>query len=329
MLPLSSKTRQQNRTWVLSAALTAGLFCIASSFYTILFWPFLPLSFCLLSFMNRQLSFAVLAASFVAHLVLWQMSVTEWTWVEAFCLGAFHWGALFILLFPKSFKAWPKILSASALVFLVLSGFVFYGSGFEASVEKWDQLVDSPLLPRSFQASAWPEAQAEMFENIVKPLSLSAGASLLSIHLLHWILYALVIWQILTALGSKQVFARRRFWLELGSWKLSEWVLVPLVISVGLLVWQFEYIFSQPFEPLVMAGWNLLVWSLFAILLRGLGIVAFMLPRLSPFLVLLMLIGLIFVGPALLILAGFGDIWFDFRRRIRSNPFSGTGSEED
>jgi hypothetical protein len=323
------KQSKQNRTWVLSAALTVGLFCIGSSFYTSLFWPFLPLSFALVSILHKRLSFGLLGISLFGHLLLAVLGKHSWHSVELFALIIFHAGAFLILRFPKSFRPWPRIIGAGLLVFMLGFSFLIYSDGFSQVGETWNSLSQSPLIPRSFQEELWPEAQKEMYQTAILPIALSGAAALLSIHLMHWILYALVIWQIVMALGSSQIFARRRFWLELGAWKLSEWILVPLVVSMALLVWKLDSVLSQPFDPFVMIGWNLLILSLFAVLLRGLSIVAYLIPRLSPILVMLVLVGLIFMGPPLLIIAGFGDIWFDFRRRIRSNPFSGTGSDED
>ena len=74
------------------------------------------------------------------------------------------------------------------------------------------------------------------------------------------------------------------------------------------------------FDILVVTGWNLTVLSLFPVFLQGLALMAYLIPRISMFFSTFIFVVLILSPIPVLVLAGFSDLWFDFRSRIRSNP---------
>ncbi|TVQ78825.1 MAG: hypothetical protein EA369_06105 [Bradymonadales bacterium] len=315
-------------SWALSAAIAFAIFSVAFSFHSSVLWPFLPLSFAILSLWLRALGLWALGLSFSFHFFVIVSDLSDIQVFQTMALGLFHLMGLFLIKFQKSFLPWPRLIFFMLGFLLVLFSVYVFQQGFEGVEARLEAVKELPSSPGIFDQSRWEEANESLYRQLVAPVARSASVAILSLHFMYWFLYSALIWQVVLALGSRQIFARRRFWLELGHWRLTEWILVPLALSLALLLWQMPRLLVDSFDIWVMIAWNLLFISAFLIMMRGLAIAAYLMPRISPFALILLLLGLVFAAPLILIIAGFGDIWFDFRKRIRSNPFSGREPED-
>jgi hypothetical protein len=109
----------------------------------------------------------------------------------------------------------------------------------------------------------------------------------------------------------------RRFWIDFSLWRAPDWVLLPLVVALVLLAVQAPELLPKGFTWLSWSAWNLLLLSLLPLMLSGISLLAWIVPRMSLFVLFGVILLLVVYTLPVLTLTGLADIWFDLRRRLR------------
>jgi len=310
----------QHRPWTFLIVLILVLLNLVGAFFTAHLWPFIPFSIAFTSAKDFRVGYAVAAASLLLHFGLHFQGTTVLSAFDLIGLSALYIAGMLLIRFQRLFRPWPKLLMGMGLAVYILAGFQLFSGGLELYSSRWDLAMESELVPQYVPSEGVIEPQAE---KIIQSVLLSAGLALFATQLMGWVLYGLILWQVILSLKVSRYFVATRFWREFSVWRLSDWFLIPLVLGIAVLIWRHDLVISQPDDLGVIFGWNLLILTGFAFILRGLSLVVFMVPRLNPLLLLILLLPLLllqYMVPTVLAFAGFLDIWFDFRKRIRSNP---------
>lgn len=130
-------------------------------------------------------------------------------------------------------------------------------------------------------------------------------------------------------LARTKKMAKTSIWDVFANWKTPDLSLIILLLGLSSLAAHFKF-YKGEFSDLAvlsMVGWSSLVWALFCYILDGLAVAAYFLQRVTmPFKLLIILMIYLFQIP-LLAIVGLGDLWFDFRSRIRSNQADSDDNE--
>lgn len=293
---------------------------VIGSAFNSAFWYFLPVSLAILSTRIRQIgrplvvALALGVAFGAQHYALGKTSLDDWS---LFFLLA--WGFCLTFFSGDSIKKWGRrfqyLWAASILVSLVLFGFQFFQGNFEAWIS---YELNSLFLPLLFKQTHWTSDLVHFYNDylvfIFREMLLGA----------YWFYFGLIlifnflVFKMTASSNSK----RFRFWEAFSRYRPSDWILAPLVAGLLLLAMAATTKGSGAFSGLAFLGWSVTFLSLLPFALNGLSLVSFLLPRMGSFFAILVLLIFVFMGPPypLLIILGAIDIWFDFRRRMRSNP---------
>ncbi|PIR23033.1 MAG: hypothetical protein COV44_04750 [Deltaproteobacteria bacterium CG11_big_fil_rev_8_21_14_0_20_45_16] len=220
-----------------------------------------------------------------------------------------------ILYFGRKAKHWgtEKLLygyvGLGLLAFLGLS----LGHWAHGSIMNWfNTEMNADLVKSFFGMDQWPADLRTRLEKIIFPfvrLTLVAwfGVMLASIFLFN---------AFLLRLSSRR--NPLKFWVHFSSWRPKDWVLIVVVIGLGILAASPGPLIPDTIELLPWLGWNLAILGSFPIVLGGLSFLSYMTPRLPFFLSILVLLVLFSNPPPVLLLTGLADMWFDFRKRWKS-----------
>lgn len=225
-------------------------------------------------------------------------------------------------LYRQNFSRFEWIFSRMypLLIVLVFAYPLYLHFSASKPIQDWSNLqLETQILPPFFRESSWLEEIRYLYtENFHSFFSMIVPAAF--IFALEFVLiFNLLVLRIL----EPQSIKKAQFWGQFSRWKPTDWVLLPLVIGLGLLAVSPGDIAGKEWTWWTWVGWNITVLSLFPISLNGLSFFSYLLPRMGLFFALMSILLFIFLNPfPVLIVAGWADIWFDFRRRMRSNPKS-------
>ena len=205
-----------------------------------------------------------------------------------------------------SFLVYPPLLVAfaSALaVFLVQSK----GSHFQDWASQQLEISQLSPLPEMGEWSSAP--MGEFYKEMLLPF--------LEKTFLAWFSFAFALIFFINAAIENMVRGRAvPTWKRFLSWRSHDFVLVVLVL--GLALTASPLLFPSLPRDLMAWGLHLCLLSLFPILIQGCAVASFVIPRSSLF-VFVVLLALLLIEPLpVLLLAGFGDLWFDFRAKLKA-----------
>lgn len=253
--------------------------------------------------------------SFGGTLFLHQASLVSFDW-----LGLILFYGLGILLRRRDRDGLKLILPVSLLFFAIgiasiLSAWGWLGMSFH---EFSRTQIKAALMPYFFHVETLGSAELDWFHSVLKNIYAEG--------LVGW-------WTTVGGLGIYLNFVVVRFvesldegkpvsgWESLQKWTCPTGALLALVLSLALAILAVEGARLGLSEGALLwvrpVAWTSLILSGFPIFLQGLGLVAFILPRLGFFLLFLTLFVFFFLNPVLvLVLAGLIDLWFDLRSRV-------------
>ena len=300
-----------------------GLFVLFATPFSQHFWFFVPAAVSVV-IASRQLPLKLIPAISIILTIIglgrWQSGVTDLDvmgLILFYLMGVYHYSLLkYEGSFLKSILI-PLWVGTAAAVLVFISGYgLQYFTGDTVVPLKdfyplWaDKQMMSVHFPAFFQPESWIDWTRDAYETVFRPilrLSVFAwfGCMMASAFFLNTILVA--------------VFeAGSQIWQEFGTWKAPDWTLILLVAGLACLAAST----MVPGDYWKLVGWNLATIAFFPIFLQGTAVTSFLIPRASLLLLILIFIVLILDPVPILLLAGVGDLWFDFRSRFGSNPES-------
>jgi hypothetical protein len=294
------------------------------------FWFLIPVSVILMGSSKIKFIRDLYPAFFLlglASLADWQSGVNEF---EALGYIFYFLMGVLLLNFKRRNASYVKytfkilFFSILSVLVLMLSSSYFIPNW---SYEAWvgNQLTSS-IFPYFFHAETWPELQRGVFDTILKPV--------LEQSLFAW--FACMMGMAFFFNGAMEgLFARAtpknfkrsaKLWKEFDKWRAPDQVLIFLVLGMALVA--ASYLDVPEGELFALFGWNITFLACFPIFLQGVALMSFLMPRL-PFFFLIAIFILLFLNwIAVLVLAGLGDLCFDFRSRMRSKPKSDSKPDE-
>lgn len=285
-----------------------------ASFFTSFFWTFIPLSIAYFSKFNRLLGVGMALGLVAGVLVFFPESLMDF---DRMGLGALVVGGLVLSELKDRARGFFRfLLIFSGAIFLATLGILAlnrFGLGSE-EFSRWFQLESGGhLLPVAFSEAYWPEEFSEVYQQVLP---------LYQISFLGWHNITLVLSLLLSALLFRLYHPRahsRRFWMEFALWRAPDYVLIPLVAALGLLAISSQDLIPKEFSWASWLTWNLLLLSLLPFFFSGISLLAWLMPRLSYLFLFILFFLLVVYTLPMLTLTGLADIWFDLRRRLRSN----------
>ena len=284
------------------------------------FWYFLPVSMAILATRVRHIGTPLIFALALGvafgthHFTLGKTGLDDWS---LFFLLA--WGFCLSFFTGDSIKKWNRRFLYVWAGFILVSAGLFSFQVFQGGMETWtSNELNSLFLPLLFKQTHWTSDLVYFYNDYLVYIfqEMLLGA--------YWFYFGLIlIFNFLvfkmTAISNSKRF---RFWEAFSRYRPSDWILAPLVGGLLLLALAASTEGPGSWSGLAFFGWSLTFLSLLPFAVNGLSLVSFLLPRMGSFFAILVLLIFIFMGPPypLLIIVGAIDIWFDFRRRMRSNP---------
>jgi hypothetical protein len=299
-----------------------AFFVLAGSVFFQYFWFFLPAA---VHILHRSRFYSVkfipwMAFSLIAVVGVREVGATE---LDVLALVIFFLEGLCLSWWLRNDAKMTGFIFYPLLGGSVLALIVFGMNrllGFSHSYHAWSlSQFQSEVFPYFFRMEEWPEALLSMYETVIRPILLSGlfawfGCMVAMAYFINGIIENIVSGK--TAVRRK---SRPKLWEQFSGWRSSEWVLAGLFL--GLLLLSLRRFFPQFDSPLwEIFGWHLTIFSLFPIFIQGMALTSYFIPRLSMFAFVAIFIVLLLKPIPVLILAGFSDLWFDFRSKIRSDP---------
>jgi hypothetical protein len=293
---------------------------VVGSVFSSMFWFFLPAGMAMLSTRIPRLGVAYvigLSAAMAWGTYRYGLAKTDLDYISLFFLIA--WGFFIIWKKNFSFKFWKKPFLWFWGSLIVVCGLVFGYRHFIGSFfESLDSQTQSMFLPILFNESSWSPENLHFYKNF---LALLFSKMLVGVYVFYFgivLIFNLLVFK----MTEPSLEKRFRFWESFSSYRPSDWVLIPLVLGLMMVVSVGFLVGSVEWSWLSFWGWSLFFLSALPLAVNGISLLSFFLPRLGSFFAIFVLILFIFAGPPypFLIILGGLDIWFDFRRRMRSNP---------
>lgn len=284
------------------------------------FWFFLPVSLAILATRVPRLGVPIvfalaLGVAFGAYYYrIGKTNLDDWS---LFFLLA--WGFCLSFFTGDGVKKWIRRFQYLWLASISITLGLFSFQALQGRSEIWTSSeLNSLFLPLLFKQVHWTSDLVHFYNDYLVYIfqEMLLGA--------YWFYFGLIlifnflVFKMTASSNSK----RFRFWEAFSRYRPSDWILAPLVAGLVLLAMAATSRSSETFSGLAFLGWSLTFLSLLPFAVNGLSLVGFFLPRMGSFFAILVLLIFVFMGPPypLLIILGAIDIWFDFRRRMRSNP---------
>jgi len=207
-----------------------------------------------------------------------------------------------------------EYLYATFLIIFTATGALFLIGSFSVGQEFWISKEASNLfLPALVDQLDSRSYDTENIRVAVNYSLVSASAMVTTLILV----FNVIVGRMFNVKLKTNLKKKADFMGRLSAWRASEWSLVPLLASFGIMLLLSDKLFDQNFNWLAWVGWNSIAVSIFPFLLGGLSLISYLLPRL-PFL-LLPIVLLIVIIPPPIVLAGVGlaDVCFDVRKRLK------------
>jgi len=296
-----------------------SLIVLALGLFSSFLWFIIPAMVAVLLRQRGAFSKSMVAGFFIAHLIF-AYKVGPVGSLEILSVGLlFTMGILLRLINYK--KGTFGFLVYTPVVLTILAALALYFgewlSGYSAGFAEWCRLqVASSSFPAISDAKNLPESFTGFYEKVMVPI-LEKG-------FLGWLSFVFGLVFFINAAFENMLKASKKIsvaWKGFPFWKSSDFVLVTLVIGLGFLsLTQLKGVFSAIWVSQI--GWTFLIASLFPILIQGSAIASYLIPRLGGFFVLILMILVILEPLPVLLLAGFFDLWFDLRSKIKFEPKS-------
>ncbi len=295
-----------------------SLLVLGSAPFSAYLWTFIPLGLAFFLGLKWQAGVVLGAASLFFTLFLNRIELSDLDFIG---LGMLFIGGIFLFRFSQRAKVFYRSLLSFGLIgtTLVVAFFVFQrfhlsSEGFDAWLARESQ---GNLLPIVFAEQYWPQELDEIYK-IVWPLYKAT--------FMGWFLVSLILSYLFSGLLLRLYQApvsNRRFLVEFSLWRAPDWILIPLVFSLGALAFQAPNLIPHEFSWYSWGVWNLMLLSLLPLMFSGISLLAWLLPRLSYMLLFVVFFLLVVYTLPVLTLTGLADIWFDLRRRLRASAASG------
>lgn len=292
------------------AVLTASLF---SSF----FWFFIPVAVAIWLRSANSVDRLLVVFFFLAHLwIMASFSVVDSLEILSLVL-LFLMGYILRSINFKKGSFHYVVYMPMALAVLSLIG-LFFGemvAGSSVNFHSWSSgLVKSSAFPAMSEVKGLPDSVLGFYEQILIPI-LEKG-------FMAWFAFVLgLIFFINAAVDNMFKTTRKssQAWRSFPLWKSHDLVLVALVIGLSLLA--LGHIFPGISMSWISSlGWHFFVLSLFPIMIQGASLASYVIPRVGAFLFLVIFALLLIEPLPVLLLAGFCDLWFDLRSKIKFQP---------
>jgi hypothetical protein len=195
---------------------------------------------------------------------------------------------------------------------------VYFGewvSGNRVSFLSWcHEMVQSSLSPAINETKGWSESWMGLYDHVLLPILERGFVGFFSF-------VVSLIFFINAAIENMFRTSRKTTvtWRGFPYWRSHDLVLVGLVIGLALLAINHTL---APFRAawLAQIGWHFLILSLFPILIQGASLASFLIPRVGAILFLFIFTLLLVQPLPVLLLAGFCDLWFDLRSKLKFEP---------
>ncbi len=189
---------------------------------------------------------------------------------------------------------------------------LFLLNGQDLSFQEWStqQIQASSLTPIQ-EMGEWPSAATkDLYETLVLPF--------LKTTFLAWFSFVFALAFFVNAVLENLTRSRRlKTWEDFLRWRSHDAVLGALVLGLGLIA--LPYLAPGVFSSKVWLtlGLHIGMLALFPIFVQGAAVASFFIPRASLFLFLVIFALLLLEPLPVLLLAGFCDLWFDFRSKLK------------
>lgn len=290
------------------------------------FWFFIPVGVSL--FLQTHFRFGQIAclASFLACFAspLWlDRALTGFDFlglVLLFALGIALWGLRQNRQSFLTYLFWPLLAGAVSAITLIVATKLQSDSW---SYSGWTrEQMGSEIFPYFFHGDRYPDATKYLFDlfflPVLQPALIAWFAALMGLaFFVNGLMENLLkSFRVANIRGQARVFDR------LNHWKVSDYVLIPLVSALALLVANYVFYEGQVLWMQIV-GWNTLILALFPLFIQGIAVFTFLIPRVNFLFVVILFMILIFTPLPVLVLAGLGDLWFDLRSKMNTPPQEG------
>lgn len=271
-------------------------------------WLFVPACVALISFQWLSTGYVICGIAMVVGLVTQQalgpvqQEIQILIWLALFASG-------FLLSLIKKMSDLMVSVCWFVAVFALLGGALILSKSSSLEITELRTWIETQFFP----SDASPELE-EVFET-QKAFFVVAGFGVLSLVMGGIFLFNLMILKFLDS-SLKWRWRRAAYWRRFSEWRANEWVLVPLVVGLLGLSLNYATVLEFQLQAADWILWNLSLVAVFPLALAGLSFFIWLIPRVSFILGVILLLVLFFNAYAVVI-AGFGDIWFNFRKEIR------------
>lgn len=288
-------------------------------------WLFIPVAICFLCIWNQTVGIFYSAGCLAMAVLYGGHSAGLNTQLDVLALLLlFAAGGILYKLQTKQPSFMNKGVSFFLLLSLVLSsGMMMFqlSTGGQEAVNQWvSREMGSEIFAAFHGVESRPDEIKRVYESFVLPLFRISMVSWFAIGLSIGLLFNYLLLRLFGQFQKPRSRKHRRLWQQFSRWRAPDWILVPLVLGMGILALSHDELFPSSFSWSPWLGWNLTFLALFPAMMNGLSLYSYLIPRLSFFLLLLVMVVLIFNPIPVLVLSGLADLWFDFRKRIARIP---------
>jgi len=300
-----------------------ALLILASAVWSSVTWFFIPIAV----FISLQSSVRLfrLAPIFAFTGLLLVFSQRPWTALDLLGLSLLflEGGLLLHLKIRKldylNYIFVPLLVSAFAAILVFLS--MSHGDLFQFNAWSEGQ-IRSEIFPYFFRPELWTDQILDVYQSLLAPIFRAGvfgwfGAVLGMAFFINSVFRNFIG----RGLYGTRTMPDGKLWQHFYFWRSPDLVLIPLVVGLGLLVFAYQGDPTSSLKAILFPlGWNLSILAVFPILIHGVALASFLIPRVSMLFTIFIFVLLFMFPLPSLVLAGLLDLWFDFRSRMSSNP---------